>query len=129
VAAKHALKITANFERNLEDVAAFLQEVGAPDEFDRLLEDLLGTVVPNLERFPDMGRRFDERPLRSIESTNAFERMERMRASLHENGELREYVLAHYLLLYLRCEGVVYLLSIRHHRQLSFDLHSVWLAA
>jgi hypothetical protein len=48
---------------------------------------------------------------------------------LREKGELRECVLARYLLPYLRCESVVYLLSIRHHRQLSFDLNSLWLSA
>ncbi len=127
MAGKHAVKLTAKFERNLDDVAAFLQEAGAPDAFDELLEDLLATVVPNLERFPNMGHPFVERPLRSVEASNAFARLERTRASLSEKGELREYVLAHYLLLYLRCDSAVYLLSIRHHRQLSFDLNSLWL--
>ncbi len=43
-----------------------------------------------------------------------------------EDSELREYVTTHYLLLYAQIRGVVYLLSIRHHRQLSFDLAGHW---
>lgn len=34
---------------------------------------------------------------------------------------LREYVMTDYLVLYLQVEATVYLLSIKHHRQLSFD--------
>ena len=39
---------------------------------------------------------------------------------------LREYVIDHYLVLYAQTEGVIYLLSIKHHRQVSFDFESHW---
>ena len=40
---------------------------------------------------------------------------------------MREYVLKDYLLLYALIDGAtVYLLSIRHHRQLSFDFEGHW---
>ena len=39
---------------------------------------------------------------------------------------LREYVIDHYLVLYAQTEGPVYLLSIKHHRQVSFDFESHW---
>ena len=42
------------------------------------------------------------------------------------DGELREYVMSHYLVLYARFDATIYLLSIRHHRQLSFDFESLW---
>ena len=43
-------------------------------------------------------------------------------------ANLREYLLSDYLLLYQVDEqrSMVYLLSIRHHRQLSFDFHRMW---
>lgn len=43
-----------------------------------------------------------------------------------KTAELREYVTTHYLLLYARIQGTIYLLSIRHQRQLSFDFESHW---
>jgi len=39
---------------------------------------------------------------------------------------MREYVLADYLLLYAQIDGNIYLLAIRHQRQLSFHFASHW---
>jgi hypothetical protein len=41
-------------------------------------------------------------------------------------SSLREYVMAHYLLLYVQAGDTVFLLSIKHHRQLSFDFEAHW---
>lgn len=114
MAGKHPVKLTANFERNLEEVEAFL------------LDELTDTVIPNLERFPGMGRLFLERPIRSVEASNGVDGLQRKLKALAKDGEIREYVMSHYLLLYLRSEATLYLLSIRHHRQLSFDFQSQW---
>ena len=119
--AKHTVKLTGNFERNLEELEAFLVEAEAPHAFDALLDELIDTVIPNLESFPGMGRLFLERPARSIEVANGIARLTKQLGSLAKDGELREYVMTHYLLLYARIKGTVYLLSIRHQRQLSFD--------
>ncbi|RCX08506.1 hypothetical protein [Extensimonas vulgaris] len=50
------IKITANFERNLADIEQFLIEAEAPQAFDVLIDELLGTVLPNLEQFPNKFR-------------------------------------------------------------------------
>ncbi|TAM84379.1 MAG: type II toxin-antitoxin system RelE/ParE family toxin [Candidimonas sp.] len=128
MAVRRAVKLTANFERNLEEVEAFLQEAEAPHAFDALLDELADTVIPNLERFPGMGRSFLERPVRSVEAGNGIARLAKQLNAVAGNGELREYIMARYLLLYALIEDTVYLLSIRHHRQLSFDLASHWSA-
>ncbi|MFZ4538114.1 hypothetical protein [Propionivibrio sp.] len=39
---------------------------------------------------------------------------------------LREYVLKDYLLLYALIGGAIYLLAVRHQRQLSFDFEGHW---
>ena len=52
------IKLTANFERNLADIEQFLTEAEAPQAFDGLIDELLGTVLPNLERFPGLGLPF-----------------------------------------------------------------------
>ena len=120
------VKLTANFERNLADIEAFLIEAEVPQAFDALLDELARTTIPNLERFPGMGRLFLERPVRSVEVANGIARLTQQLGALATDGELREYVMAHYLLLYARIGGTVYLLSIRHQRQLSFDFQALW---
>lgn len=119
---KFIVTLTANFERNLESIEAFFVEAEAQYAYDALLDDLLFTVIPNLERFPDMGRSFMNRPAKSIEVINAVTALQ---AKLR-SGELREYLLPDYLVLYARYAETIYLLSIKHHRQLSFDFSGHW---
>lgn len=127
MARRPAVKLTANFERNLEDIERFLTEAEAPHAFDCLLDELLETVIPNLERFPAMGRSFLTRQPRSVEATNALARLRaKLSALTADMGALREYVLKDYLLLYAQTEGTIYLLAIRHQRQLSFDFAGHW---
>ena len=123
---QHLVKLTANFERNLGQAEAFLLEANAPQAFDALLDELTDTVIPNLERFPGMGRLFFERPIRSVEASNRMDVLKRKLNVIAKDGEIREYVMPHYLVLYARFDATIYLLSIRHHRQLSFDFQAQW---
>ncbi len=116
------VKVTANFEANLEVARAFLVEAGAARGFDALLDDLAATVIPNLERYPAMGRPFLSRPAYSVE---ARDRIEKLRARISA-GELREYLAGDYLVLYALIGRTVSLLSIKHHRRLSFDMAGHW---
>ena len=127
VAKAFAVKLTANFERNLADIERFLTEVDVPQAFDGLLDELLDTVIPNLERFPGMGRSFLNRAVGSVEATNALETLRaKLAALIAEPDALREYVMDHYLVLYALIDGNIHLLSIKHHRQLSFDFDAHW---
>lgn len=127
MAKKPVVKFTANFAGNLESIELFLTEVDAPQAFDGLLDELLETVIPNLERFPEMGRPFMARKRGSVETTNAFEMLRAKLSALTPDPDaLREYVLKDYLLLYAVIGGVIYLLAIRHQRQLSFDFEGHW---
>lgn len=127
--AKHVVKLTANFERNLEEIEAFLLESDASTEFDALLDELSDTVIPNLENFPSMGRAFLERPVHSVEVANGMARLVSQLGALAENSPLREYVMTHYLLLYACIGDTVYMLSIRHQRKLSFDFQALWMGS
>jgi hypothetical protein len=120
------VSFTANFERNLEAIERFLLDAEAPLVFDTLLDRLMNTVIPNLERFPDIGRPFLDRPARSVEVRNGLDALQRKLTAIGEGGVLCEYVLPDFLLLYTRFDATIYLLSIRHHRQLSFDFESLW---
>jgi plasmid stabilization system protein ParE len=126
VAVRHPVKLTANFERNLEEVEQFLTAAGAPQAFDALLDELTDTVIPNLERFPDMGRLLMDRQAPSVEVRNGVESLKRKLNVIGSGGEVREYVLAQFLLLYARVDTTIYLLAVRHHRQLSFDFEALW---
>ena len=128
MAKKSVVKFTANFERNLEDIEQFLTEQEAPQAFDGLLDELLETVIPNLEQFPEMGRPFMVRQPRSVETTNALAKLRVKLSGLNQEMDaLREYVLKDYLLLYALIDGAtIYMLAIRHQRQLSFDFEGHW---
>lgn len=122
MAKKINVKLTANFEHNLEAIALFLAEADVPHAYDRLLDELADTLIPNLEHFPAMGRPFLERPVCSVEVVNG---LAQLKQKLH-GGELREYLFVDYLVLYAQFGEVVYLLSIKHHRQLSFNFQLLW---
>ena len=126
MASKIRIRLSANFECNLESIEAFWLDADAPQAFDALLDELLETVIPNLERFPGMGRPFFERARRSVEAGMGVENLRGKLQALAQEGELREYVMNHYLVLYARLDTTVYVLSIKHHRQLSFDFESLW---
>jgi plasmid stabilization system protein ParE len=130
VTKKLCVRLTANFERNLADIESFLTEADAPQGYDALLDELLDTLIPNLERFPGMGRPFLAETAGSVETTNASATLRAKLLALTPDPEsLREYILADYLVLYAQIGGNLYLLAIRHQRQLSFDFESHWGAA
>ena len=122
------VKLTANFERNLADIEQFLTEAEVPQAFDALVDEMLQTVIPNLERFPGLGRPFLNRAIGSAEAANAIAALQaKLQAAVGSSAaSLREYVMAHYLVLYVQIDDSVYLLSIKHHRQLSFDFEGHW---
>ncbi|HMW64258.1 MAG TPA: type II toxin-antitoxin system RelE/ParE family toxin [Nitrospira sp.] len=127
MAKKLVIKFTSNFERYIEEIERFLTEAEAPQAYDGLLDELLETVIPNLERFPGMGRPFMLRQPRAVETTNALATLRAKLLALTTDPEaLREYVLKDYLLLYVQIGGTIYLLAIRHQRQLSFDFEGHW---
>lgn len=120
-----AVKLTANFERNLEEIEQFLIDAEAAPAYDGLLDELLETVIPNLERFPAMGPSFMARPLLSVETSNGIDVLQAKLGKIDGNAEIREYVLQNYLLLYAFTGKEIFLLAIRHHKQLSFDFNAL----
>jgi len=105
----------------LKAIEAFLTEVEAHFAFDELLADLRASVIPNLQRFPAIGRRYLDHPPQSAEALVQLAQLPAGAAAA-----LREYLHGDYLILYIESSSTVYLLSIRHHRQLSFDFAKLW---
>lgn len=115
--------VAANFERNLSEIESFLVAAGAPEAFHSLVSDLFDQVIPNIERFPEMGRDFLGRRARSMQT---IARLSRVHARIAAGARLREYIASEYLVLYEVREDRAALLAIRHHRQLSYDLPGHW---
>ena len=111
------VELTASFLARLDAIETFLVEVDAAFAFDRLLAELRHTVIPNLRRFPKIGRRYLDDPPQSAEAMAQLAALPAGAANL-----LREYLHADYLMLYAVMDdvGTVFLLSIRHHRQLAY---------
>lgn len=131
--AKAAVRFAANFEANLTRSAAFWRECDAPQAYENLLDELADTVIANLEHHPRIGRRFFARAAQSLEVRQRLAAL----GKRYGNAEVREYLSGDYLLLYSvaderaaekRHRMTVYLLAIRHHRQLSFDFEGFWQA-
>jgi plasmid stabilization system protein ParE len=119
----YRVDLTASFLQRLEAVEAFLFEADAAPAFDDLVAALRDTVIPNLARFPRIGRRYLDNPPRSSEALALLAAMRQGAVS-----DLREYLHGDYLVLYTTADAnaTVYLLSIRHHRELSFDFSMLW---
>jgi plasmid stabilization system protein ParE len=119
----YRVELTASFLERLDAIEAFLTEADAAFAFDDLLAELRATVIRNLARFPRIGRRYLDHPPQSAEALAQLASLPAGAASA-----LREYLDGDYLLLYtvMDADATVYLLSIRHHRQLSFDFARLW---
>ncbi len=120
---QYRVELTESFLERLGALEAFLVEADAAFAFDTLLAELRATVIPNLRRFPRIGRRYLANPPQSAE---ALAQLTELPAGASD--ALREYLHGDYLMLYaaLEANAIVYLLSIRHHRQLSFDFARLW---
>ena len=123
----YRVELTASFLERLNAVEAFLVEADAGFAFDTLLAELRTTVIPNLRRFPRIGRRYLANPPQSAE---ALAQLAALPAGAPD--ALREYLHGNYLMLYTMVDATtdanatVYLLSIGHHRQLSFEFAKLW---
>ena len=117
------VELTASFLERLGVIEAFLAEADAANVFDRLLAELRSTVIPNLRRFPQIGRRYLDQP---PQSTEALAKLAALPPSAAD--ALREYLHGDYLILYTSdaMAKVVHLLSVRHDRELSFQFARLW---
>ena len=123
MAGSRRVRVADNVRRNLDAIREFLTESGAPEAFETLLDELFAKVIPSLQEFPELGFDFLARRPGSRETAAGAERWRRR---LGPGENLREHVFGQYLLLYLTRRDEVVLLTLRHHRQLSFDLRGHW---
>lgn len=79
-----------------------------------------------------MGLALMESEPESVEALARVERLQKRLAAYDRATDLREYVMDDYLVAYAikeagrRSPSVIYLLAIKHRKQLSFDLERLW---
>ncbi|UYK80876.1 type II toxin-antitoxin system RelE/ParE family toxin [Xanthomonas sacchari] len=119
----HRVELTESFLASLDAIEVFLLDADAAAAFDDLLAELRTTVVPNLQRFPRIGRPYLDAPPQSAE---ALAQLAALPTGMPD--ALCIYLHGNYVMLYTAVEAsaTVYLLSIRHHRQLSLDFAGLW---
>ena len=119
----HEVRFTANFNANLHSIRDFLAKQDAENSFQALASRLFEDVIPNLAIFPLIGRDFlTIKPL----SEEGKARLKTLRKRAGKATGIREYITGDYLILYAVRARYVFLLAIRHHKQLSFDLKGHW---
>ena len=98
-----------------------------------MLDELIDTVLPNLERHPRISRPFMGRQPDSIEAKKQCARLQAKMAAHAQPADMREYLMADYLVLYALLDAThdrlakIYLVSIKRYKQLSFDFERLWL--
>lgn len=123
MAGKFRPLFTENFAANLDGIRIFLEPEGK-SFFQRLMSRLFDDIVPTLCRFPQSGRPFLAHRVRSLESQAL---LDRLKSLLRKDGDLREFIVDDYIILYLIRQNRLLFLAIKHHYQLSFDLRRLWL--
>ncbi|WP_349257726.1 type II toxin-antitoxin system RelE/ParE family toxin [Povalibacter sp.] len=121
--AEPVVRVTAGFLDRLAAIESFLPEAGAASAYDRLLGELRITVIPNLRRFPRIGRHHLDQPPQSAEALAQLAALpagaaDRLCEYLH-GDDLIQYTVA-------TPGHRVHLLSIRHQRELSFHFSWLW---
>jgi plasmid stabilization system protein ParE len=119
----HQVRVTAYFLGRLKTIEAFLAINENAGAYEDLLDDLSGNIIAYLSQFPLLGRPFLSQKPQSVESLSALAQI-----PTRSLRTLREYVHKNYIILYSVDERspVIYLLTIRHHRELSFDFEKLW---
>ncbi len=113
---------TQNFSDYLLAIQTFFGEEGH-QIFQGFLDHLFDEIVPRLCRFPKSGRSF---LIHAIHSSEGKSLVAKLHKQLKVDDDLRECIVDEYLVLYLLREKQIIFLSIKHHRQLSFDLKRFW---
>lgn len=123
MARARSVLVTQNFDRNLAAIGDFLADAGASAAFGEWVGRLASEVIPNLQRYPALGADFLARAPLSADGIALFEKVVK---AATPGSQVRQLIDGDYLILCLLRADTVYLLSIKHHRQLSFDLMGHW---
>lgn len=120
--ARITVRLTPNFEDNLARIEAYWDDNQFSAGYDRLLAELTDTTLPTLEQHPRLGRPFFDRASQTEQAKKKAQALKKQLMALAADGELREFVMTDYTVLHALVTGSIYLLAIKHHKQLRFQL-------
>ncbi len=119
---------TANFEANLQSIEIFWVENNWTDGYDRLLNTLEDTVINSLRRHPFIGHLFSQRHVNSPDVQLVYDQLSAQMKVTNAVVSFREFLIPNYVILYAvvtpasQALADIYLLAIKHDKQLRFDL-------
>jgi hypothetical protein len=119
---KAAIRFTSNFEDNLAQIEAYWDDNQFPAGYDRLLDELTDTTLLTLEQHPRLGRPFFDRLPFTVHAKKKAQMLKKQLEAFSPEAELREYVMTDYTVLYALISKDLYLLAIKHHKQLTFQI-------
>ena len=120
------IRSTDNYRADLDSIEAYWDACLFSAGNGRLLTELAATALVHLRSHPRMGRNFLQRQSKSVDTVTRARKLDALLNTLGtdaQRAEIREYVMTDYLLLYALVGDVIYLLAIKHHKQLSFDIN------
>lgn len=113
------VRITENFTDNLDQLQAYFDEVDEPQVFVMVVELVFEKIIPNLKQFPKIGVDFLQKVPNSIEALQVYEQIiEKLDNSLG----VREYIFGDFSILYVLNVKEIFLISIKHHREMTYDV-------
>ena len=109
------VEYAALFNQHLERIEQFCAQHETSPAYRSLLDDIDTVIIPNLERFPRIGKPYLEATVESTEALMAVAKLPRNAGNL-----LRKYVHDDYILLYVLGDDTLHLVAIRHHKETTF---------
>jgi hypothetical protein len=110
------VRYSASYVVRMAQIAAYFKAVEASPVYRRLLDDISGIVIPNLKAFPLLGKPYLEGPAQSTEALMATAKL-----PPDANRSLRKYVHDDFVILHAISPDAIHLISIRHHRESTFN--------
>ncbi|AET88549.1 MULTISPECIES: type II toxin-antitoxin system RelE/ParE family toxin [Caballeronia] len=123
---RFSVRIMGCFDTRLTDIERHYDRTGRLQAFDLLVESLHDRALPLLRRFPAIGRRVLNTNPDTVHALQAYEQVVEATVVASSAPELREYIFDDYVLLYLLTDDTIYLVSIRHSKEVSFDFEYLW---
>jgi len=120
------IKVTGNFDHNLESIRCYFHQHHQTEKYEKLLDTLFDKIIPNLQSHPMIGFDFLAQSVNTVEE---LRQVSIIKAKLAKNTSIRQYNDKDHIVLYALTTTAksndVSLLSIKHQQQMTFDLSGI----
>jgi plasmid stabilization system protein ParE len=120
------VKVTGNFEHNLESIRCYFHQQHQTEKYQELLDKLFDKIIPNLQSHPMIGFDLLSQTVNTIEEQR---QVDIIKTKLAKNTQIRQYNDKDYIVLYTLTNNAknreIVLLAIKHRQQMVFDLRGI----